>query len=225
MSLKEPGPADRLRELGLKAASPVDLIAVGFSRSEEDTRLGEEAARRLLMKYGNIRGFREVDAAHLSEATGLDDFELLRAGALMEIGRRAALAGKGEQREINGPEDAIEVIVERLQHLKDEKQEHFFAILLDSKNQILAVERIHIGTLTMSIVGPREVFRAAIRGGASCVVVAHNHPSGDPTPSAEDINVTRRLSEIGKMLDIPVYDHLVIGDPDYVSLRQRGLMG
>src|SRR5579862_5987094 len=193
MTRKEPGPADRLRELGMRAAAPVDLIAVGFSRSEEDTRLGEEAARKLLMKYQGIRGFKEVDAADLSKSTGLEQFELLRAQALMEIGRRAANAAKGPLREINGPDDANDVIAERLEHLRGEMREHFFAILLDSKNQILAVERIHIGTLTMSIVGPREVFRAAIRGGASSVVVAHNHPSGDPTPSPEDIEVTRRL--------------------------------
>src|SRR5262249_42746108 len=106
-----------------------------------------------------------------------------------------------------------------------EKREHFYAILLDSANHVMRKALIHIGTLTMSIVGPREIFREAVREGASSIIVAHNHPSGDPTPSPEDIESTKQLVQVGKLLDIPVLDHVIIGHEGYRSLSEMGLMG
>lgn len=103
-------------------------------------------------------------------------------------------------------------------------REVFLVVSLDAKNQVLAIEVCHLGTLTMSVVGPREVFRAAILANASSVVVAHNHPSGDATPSPEDIAATSRLAEVGRMLDIPLHDHLILGAGTFTSLRARGLM-
>ena len=134
------------------------------------------------------------------------------------------MAGKGPKRAIDAPEDVVEVLEGLLDRLKGEKREHFFAILLDSKGSVMRVAQVHIGTLTMSLVGAREVFREAIREGASSVIVGHNHPSGDPTPSPEDIEVTGRLAELGEMLDIRVEDHVILGENDFVSMKRQRLM-
>jgi len=177
-----------------------------------------EVGRSFLRRAGGIRGIGEASIADLSEATGLDEFEVLRIQALLELGRRTQSAGKGEIRSIDSPDDAMEL----LDWMRFEKREHFVAILLDAKNQIMRVAPIHIGTLTMSVVGAREVFREAIRDAASSIIVAHNHPSGDPTPSPEDIEITGKLVEVGEILDIPVLDHVIIGERRAVSLRQGG---
>jgi DNA repair protein RadC len=214
----------RVRASGVQASSPIDLLAIGFSRTEADAILGEGMARRILTRYGGIRGVGEASTADISVMTGLDEFEVLRAQALIEIGRKVGMSGKGELTTIQSPRDAVLLIVKELRKYRHEKREHFFAILLDTKNQILMIETVHIGTLNLSLVGPREVFRVAIREGASSVIVAHNHPSGDPTPSPEDIDVTRRLVEIGKLLDMPILDHVIVGEPNYVSLHDRGIL-
>jgi DNA repair protein RadC len=181
-------------------------------------------ARRILTRYGGVRGVWDASPADLSLMTGLDEFEVFRAQALMEIGRRAAVMGPGDKLTIQSPEDAVQLIVKRLHDFRHERREHVFAILLDSKNQILKIEIVHIGTLNMSVIGPREIYRIAIREGASSLILAHNHPSGDPTPSPEDIDITRKLVDIGLLLDIPLIDHLVLGDPHFVSLHQRGVL-
>ena len=211
----------RVRSSGVRAASPIDLLAIGIARRATDADEGEGLSRDLLKRYGGIRGVCEAAQADLTEATGLDDYEVIRALALIELGRRAAGAGKGAVVSIDGPADVMSL----LDDLRHEKKEHFVAILLDAKSNVLRVAQIHIGTLTMSVVGAREVFREAIRDGASSLIVAHNHPSGDPTPSTEDIEVTQRLEEVGKMLDIPVLDHVIIGDRRYTSLQERGFIG
>jgi DNA repair protein RadC len=208
----------RVSASGVRAASIVDLVTIGFSRREDDVEGGESVSRRMLQRFLSIRGLVSAAPSDLGTTAGLDSYEVLRAQALMEIGRRSQNAGKGPLTTIDSPDDAMEV----LDWLRDEKREFFVAILLDSKNQIMRTANIHIGTLTMSVVGAREVFREAIRDGASSLIVAHNHPSGDPTPSPEDIEITRRLVAIGDMLDIPVRDHVIIGERRAVSLRQQG---
>jgi DNA repair protein RadC len=156
----------------------------------------------------------------LRDEWGLEGFEALRCLALIEIGRKSALAGKGDVEVIEGASD----VACMFDFLIQEKREHFYAVLMTSANEVLRKALIHIGTLTMSIVGPREIFREAVREGASTIIVVHNHPSGDPTPSPEDIEVTKQLVEAGKMLDIPVLDHVIIGRDAYRSLAEMRLM-
>lgn len=204
--------------MGIRAASVVDLIAIGFSRREEDVQAAEPSSRKMLQRFQSLRGLSESSASDLSIATGLEGFEILRAQALMELGRRTHQAGRGPVNSIESPDDVLNL----LDWMRGERREHFVAILIDTKGQILRVAQIHIGTLNSSLVGAREVFREAIRDGASSLVVAHNHPSGDPEPSPEDIEVTRNLVQIGKMLDIPILDHVIIGENRAVSLKRRG---
>ena len=109
-----------------------------------------------------------------------------------------------------------------MKHIEDAKQEKVITVLLDTKNHILGTITVHIGTLDASLIGPREVFRDAVRENAAALVVAHNHPSGDPTPSPEDIAVTKRLNEVGEILGIRLLDHIIVGKGKYVSLRKEG---
>ncbi len=220
MSAQGDNLVQRVRAIGVRGASPVDLVAVGFSRREEDAANGEEMGRKLLSRFNGIQALGDLSVTDIGEMSGLEGYEVLRSLALMELGRRIGGAGKGPIEAITGPADVFEL----LKHLSREKQEHFYAILLDSKSGVLRTHQVHIGTVNMSIVGPREVFREAIREGAASLIVAHNHPSGDPTPSPEDIDVTVRLADIGAMLDIPLLDHVVIGERKWVSLKEKGVI-
>jgi DNA repair protein RadC len=211
---------DRVRDSGVRSAGVPDLIAIGLSRRSEDVDAGEPMVRKVLRRYQRIQALADASPSDLSEMTGLESFEVLRAQALIELGRRISISNRGEVTTIVSKED-VEVL---LDYLRFEKKEHFVAILLDSKSTILRTATIHVGTLTTSLVGPREVFREAIREGASSIVVAHNHPSGNPEPSAEDLEVTRRLVEIGVLLEIPVLDHVILGDRKSVSLHARGII-
>jgi DNA repair protein RadC len=214
-------PLERVKHLGVHSSGLFDLCAVGFSRREADAKDGSDMGRRIATRVATIMEAGDFAFDILRDECGLEGFEVLKCLSLIEIGRKSALAGKGDASEIEGPRDILEL----LNISPSEKREHFYAILLNSANVVMRKALIHIGTLTMSIVGPREIFREAVREGASSIIVAHNHPSGDPTPSPEDIEVTKLLVEAGKMLDIPVLDHIIVGHRgDYRSLSEMGLM-
>lgn len=210
----------RVRACGVRTASIVDLLAIGFSRRAEDVELAKYSGVNLLRRFGSIRGLQDAPPVDVSKETGLEGYELLRCQVLIELGRRMEVSGKGPDDPIDGPED----ILNYLGDLRYEKREFFVALLLDTKNVVLRRVDVHIGTLNASLVGAREVFREAIRDGASAIIVAHNHPSGDPTPSPEDIDVTRQLIAAGKVLDMPLLDHVIIGERRFVSLAREGHM-
>jgi DNA repair protein RadC len=210
---------ERVQHAGLKSASARDLLAVGIAPLDGATAETEAAALKLMRTSGNLRKVADLSPVDLEEL-GMDRHESLRALAWLELGRRIGGAGKGPQNTINKPADVAKL----LDHLTDERKEHFVAVMLDAKNQVRRVCTVHIGTLAMSIVCPRDVFREAVKEGAAGVVVAHNHPSGDPTPSPEDVEITNKLVDAGKLLDIPLLDHVVLGDHRHVSLKERGLI-
>lgn len=198
----------RVHSNDVGTASIIDLIQIGFSRRQDDVESNEKVARELFAKLGGPSRFADLARTDL-DGFCLDPFENLKCRALVELGRRAGIASSGEKNHIETAADALEVL--RVKY-RGVKKEYFVAILLDAKNAVIRVTEIHVGTLTMSPVGPREVYREAVRDGASAVIVAHNHPSGDPTPSPEDRMVTDKLKQIGELLDIPLLDHLVIGE-------------
>ena len=207
----------RVRSLGIKSAALVDLLALGLAQDEADLPKTQETALKLVPSLQMIRGLADL-STHSLEEHGIDSFAAIRFQALLELGRRLGGALKGPGTLIDGPAQVAEL----LEGLRFEKKEHFVALLLDAQNVVIRIVTVHVGTLTTSVVGPREVFREAIREGASGLIVAHNHPSGDTTPSAEDLEITTKLVEIGKMLDIPLYDHVIIGERKFTSLRNEG---
>lgn len=210
----------RVRALGPRSAAAMDLLAMLFARTEADALQAEAAAREYLARMGNLSKLRDMGLDTLHAAAGLNGYEALRLLAAFELGRRVGNSGTGPTDTVSSPE----AVYYLLEHLRHEKREHFVAVLLDSKHHVQRVATIHVGTLTSSVVGPREVFREAIRDAASSIVLAHNHPSGDPTPSPEDISCTKQLVQVGHMLDIPVLDHIIIGDRRYLSFVEEKLM-
>ncbi|MBS1702505.1 MAG: DNA repair protein RadC [Armatimonadetes bacterium] len=212
----------RLRTLGLKAAMPTELLALAVSKTDDDVDRWVAVARELILSNRKLRGLSDLSVEELQRVFDLDEPTAKRLLAMFILGQKVGVSGNGEAEveQIDGPED----IAALLDDLRHERQEHFVAVYLDSKNVILRVATIHIGTANASIVGLREIFREAVREGAVGVIVAHNHPSGDPEPSPEDIQVTRKIVEAGELLDIDVLDHVIIGERRWVSLKRQKLM-
>lgn len=219
MAIDAGGALERIQREGLKQATNVDLLAVVLAREPRDVPSCERDALRLAERFKGGR-ILEIGPADLRENTGLEAFEVTQRLAAMELGRRGQAFGRGETVAFGN----CEAVYEHFRFLEREKQEKFCAAYLDSKNQPISTVTVHVGTVNMSIVGPREVFREAVRENAAALVVAHNHPSGDPSPSPEDIAVTKRLVEVGRLLDIPLLDHVIIGQGRYFSMQKEGLL-
>ncbi len=212
----------RLRNLGMGAALPMELLAFAVSKSDDEVDRWLGVAREMMLAGRKLRKFADLSADELMRSFELDEPTAKRLVAMFTLGRKVGVAGKGETEieTISDPQDVADL----LDDLRHERQEHFVAIYLDSKGVILRVATIHIGTANASIVGIREIFREAVREGAVSLIVAHNHPSGDPEPSTEDIEVTAKIKEAGILLDIELLDHVIIGEKRFVSLNRQRLM-
>lgn len=210
-------PHDRLRRLGLNALTASDLLAIACAETEDQAEEISSLCTHLLVKRG-IRAFGQLSPADLLDVAPLEPELVTRILAAIEIGRRSGLSGKGQVTSISKPKD----IAALFKYLEDETREHFCVVYLNAKNGILGTRTIHVGTATTSLVGVRDVYREAIREGATQIAVVHNHPSGDPTPSIEDIDVTDKLVEAGKLMDVQLIDHIIIGHHTFVSLKEKG---
>ncbi len=212
----------RLRSIGLKAAMPTELLALAVSASDDDVDRWVPVARELMLANRKLRKLADLSVEELGRLFEVEEATAKRLLAMFILGQKVGIAGAGEAdvETIDGPEDVAAL----LDDLRHERQEHFVAIYLDAKNVILRIATIHVGTANASIVGLREIFREAVREGAVGIIVAHNHPSGDPDPSPEDIQVTKKIVEAGKLLDIKVLDHVILGERRFVSLNRQKLM-
>jgi DNA repair protein RadC len=213
-------PRERLFARGAEALAPAELIALLLGTGTA----GESAlalATRLLARAGSLRALSRRGAHELLSERGLGEARAARLVAACELARRLARSQAMRGATIRGGGDVHRLLAPKL---RDLRKEVFIALLLDGKHRVMREERVSEGSLTASLVHPREVFAPAIRESAAAIVVAHNHPSGDPTPSREDVEVTRRLLEVSLLIGIELLDHVVIGDPGYVSLRERGLL-
>jgi DNA repair protein RadC len=212
-------PRERLEQVGSGALTTAELIALVLrtgSTGENAVRLGE----RLLAAHGGLGGLARLSLAELRQVKGLGAAKAAQLVGAFELGRRLALEAHGTRPQITSPADAARLLMPEMARLE---QEHLRVVLLDTRNRVIAIHEVYKGSLNMSMIRVGEVFREAIRRNSAAVIVAHNHPSGDPAPSPEDVNVTRQLVEAGKLLDIEVLDHLVIGHAQFVSLKERGL--
>jgi DNA repair protein RadC len=220
MAPREPGSAARPRDMVLAghagSISDAGLIAVLIGEEEES------GARTLLERHPIPDGLWRVCAQDLIALDGVGPVAAARVLACLEMSRRAAVWRTDRQPTISTPEDVAALCSAQLRGLD---REHFWALALNTKNRLLRMIEVSIGSLNASIVHPRELFKDAVRLSAASIVVVHNHPSGDPTPSGADIQLTRRLVKAGDVLGIEVVDHVVIGDGgDHASLRDLGLM-
>jgi DNA repair protein RadC len=211
------GPRERLRERGTESLDDVELLAL-LLRTGARGRPAEELARELLGGAG-LHGLARALPAELERQQGVGPAKAATLLAALEIGRRLAQRRLGTGDAIRGPEDVFRHFHPRL---RDAPHEQFHLLLLDGRHRLLREVMASRGTLTASLVHPREVFRPALREGAAALVVVHNHPSGDPAPSAEDREVTRRLVQAGALLGVPLLDHVVVAERGWVSLREQG---
>ncbi len=212
-------PRERLKQVGAGALSNTELLAIILR-----TGVGGESvldmAGRLLARYGGIIGLARASFAELEAERGLGKAKTAQLKAALELGRRMLLAAPQERPAIRSPADVAEFLIADMAHLP---QEHFRVLYLDTRNRLQGMETVYVGTLNSSRIRVAEVFREAVKRGCAAIIVVHNHPSGDPTPSPEDVEVTRQLVAAGDLLDIKMLDHLVIGAQRFVSLRERGL--
>lgn len=216
----EERPRERMMQYGASSLSHAELLAILLrtgTRNESVVTL----AQRILNHVGHLRHLHDMSVTELTTIRGIGDAKALQLKAGLELGRRMMRSRLEDALQIQQPQDAAELLMESMRYYD---KEHFVCLFLNTKNRIVAQETVTIGILDASLVHPREVFRAAMKCGAASLICAHNHPSGDPTPSSEDIILTRRLMESGEIIGIELLDHLVIGDNQYVSLKERGLM-
>lgn len=213
-------PREKLEKHGVQSLSNAELIAVIIRTGyREDTAL-DVANKLLSMDKSGISFLSHAEIQELTSVRGVGLCKAAQIQAAIELGKRIS-TNLVSRVKVDSPLVVAELLMEEMRYLK---KEYFKTILLDTKNQIISIENISIGNLNTSIVHPREVFNIAIRKSANAVILVHNHPSGDPTPSGEDINITHRLIEAGDIIGIKVLDHIVIGDNKYISFKQRNII-
>ncbi len=215
----EERPRERLLRTGEGALSTAELLAIILR-----TGVGGEnvlaLASRLLARYNGLPGLARASFAELQAEKGLGTAKTAQLKAALELGRRMLLASPEDRFIVRSPADVAQLLMAEMAHLE---QEHFRALYLDTRNRLLGSDTLYVGSLNTSHIRVCEVFREAVKRNCAALIVAHNHPSGDPTPSPEDVEVTRQLVAAGNLLGIEVLDHLIIGQQRFVSLRERGL--
>lgn len=203
---------------GAKSLSNQELIAIllGTGTKHESVLA---VANRVLLTFEKLHNLKFATLEEMTEIKGIGEAKAVLLLAAIELGRRLA-SKEGEQRyTIRSPEDAANFLMQDMTSLQ---QEHFVVLFLNVKNQILHKKTIFVGSLNASIVHPREIFREAVKRSAASIICAHNHPSGVPTPSPEDIDVTTRLYEAGKIVGVDLLDHVIIGDHQFISMKEKG---
>ena len=217
-------PREKMLRLGARGLSDAELLAILLrTGTVEESALS--IAQGLLKEYEQPGGVALLAAARpedLSKYKGIGNVKAITITAAIEFGRRLyARQASGDITSIRQPEDAANWYLHRLRYVQ---QEEFHVLLLSTKHQVLASCCVAVGTMDAALVDPRRVFQEALRHQAAALILAHNHPSGDPSPSKEDIALTLRLAEAGKLLELPVLDHVIIGDGRFVSLKEKGLL-
>ena len=213
-------PRERLQKFGVEALSAQEILALILGRGIA----GESVmmtAQRLLSQFGSLKGIAGASVEELSTVKGIGVAKASQIKAAFELANRLeGYSEAGKMPLVKTPDEVTALVRGRL---KGKKKEHFLALLLDTRNQLIKLVEISVGSLDASIVHPREVFKEAISASAASVIFAHNHPSGDPEASDDDIRLTKRLAEAGEIVGIDVLDHIIIGDKNYLSLKREGL--
>lgn len=215
--------AERPRERVLKEGSATvlsnsELLAI-LLRSGTRKESVLQLSQRLLNHFNGVRMLSEATVKEMVKLNGIGEAKAVEVLSAIELGKRVNQLQMPERTAIHSPEAGAELVMDEMRFLS---QEHFVCLYLNTKNQVLQRKTVFIGSLNASIVHPREVFKEAFRYSAASVICFHNHPSGDPSPSREDIAITQRLVECGQMLGIEVLDHIVIGDRKFISLKEKG---
>lgn len=216
----EERPRERLRRLGGAALSTVELLTI-LVGSGTRSWPADRVARQLALACPSLRALAGRSAADLARLDGIGEATAARIAAACELARRLQRERRERQPVLASPRSVWRHLA---LELRDRERERFLALCLDSRNQLIREHVVSVGSLNASIVHPREVFKPALSCSAAAIVIAHNHPSGDPAPSREDREVTRVLGEAGRLLDVPLHDHVIVGADSYYSFRDAGLL-
>ncbi|GAB4280983.1 MAG: DNA repair protein RadC [Candidatus Promineifilaceae bacterium] len=212
-------PRERLMRVGETAVSSTELLAIIMRTGvggENVLRLAE----RLLTHFQDLPGLARASISELTQVKGIGPAKAVEIKAALELGRRLMATAPQERPTITSPSDAANLLMAEMMFLE---KEHLRLITLDTRNRVISTPTIYVGSLNTSVIRISELFRAAIKDNAAAFIMAHNHPSGDPSPSPEDVNVTRQVVQAGKLMDIALLDHIIIGRQRFVSLKERGL--
>ncbi len=211
-------PRERLLTQGANALSTAELLAI-ILRSGTAQENALRLAQRILAHYGSLQHLAQASAAELTQIKGLGDAKVAQMIAAIEFGKRLTTEKVPERPQITSAAEAAALVMD----MGSLPQEHVRVILLDMARRVIAIPTIYIGTINASVLRVSEIFREAITRNVPAIILAHNHPSGDATPSPEDVDMTRTLISAGNLLDIILVDHLIIGHNHWVSLRTMGL--
>lgn len=214
-------PRERLRAVGAGALSVRELVAILVGSGVGGRTAVDVAGELVAAADGSLRRLASLAPARLEAVPGVGEAVTARVCAALELGRRMAREGPLERNRIGGPRDVHDRCAPTM---RDLEWEEFRVLLLNTQHAVIRERTVTKGVLDGALIHPREVFREAIAESAAAIVLVHNHPSGDPTPSAEDRAVTRQLAEAGRVVGIPVLDHVVIGDGRYISLAEAGIL-
>ena len=209
-------PRERLRDYGAGSLSTSELLAIVL-RTGTSRESVLALASRLLSRYGGLVGLARAGFGELCQERGLGEAKAAQLKASFELGRRLASAQPEERATVRTPQDVANLLLPDMGLLE---QEELRVVLLNTRNQVLGIHTVYRGSVNTSLVRVAELFREAVRQNCPALVVAHNHPSGDPTPSADDVAMTKQAVEAGRLLDIEVLDHLVIGQQRFLSLKE-----
>ncbi len=214
---KDERPRERLLKNGASALSDSELLAIILRTGSKHENV-ISLSHRILKEY-NIKQLSQINLTQLMKVHGIKQGKASQIAACFEIARRLESFNESEKPKISSPEDVYRRIYPKV---REQKKELFIELCLDTKNQIIKEETISVGSLNANVVHPREVFKIALAESAAHIIVAHNHPSGDPTPSTEDIEITKKLAETGKIMGITLLDHVIIGDGRHFSMKEAG---
>jgi len=219
---KDERPRERLAKFGAESLSTSELLAI-ILRTGSHGETALDIANKLLNKHnGNIKSLFSADITEMSKTKGIGFAKAVQLKAVFELAKRIH-SFTNEKTEVSTPEDVANILMPKMRSLD---KEHLVILCLDPRNRILngSEVTISIGSLDVNIVDPREVFKVALAKNAASIILAHNHPSGDPGPSTDDIKITKRLMEAGDLMGIGVLDHIIFGDGKYISLKNKGLI-
>jgi len=217
---QEERPRERLRKVGVDNLSLQELLALIIEKGKRGENV-LSIAQNLLAYFGNLAKIKEASIEELQEVKGIGFATACKLKAAFKLGEKALVSFEKYDQKIETPKDIFNLLKN---DLRDKKKEHFKLLSLNSRSRLISIDDISVGTLTASLAHPREIFLPAIKNSADSIILVHNHPSGDPTPSKDDIKITKRLIKASQFLGIKIWDHLIIGGDKFFSFKEKGLL-